>query len=179
MKERKKVFVDSGQILIIKKELVKDFVIDKYVGNDEEDKKKIEENKELKACYSDCCALTAYSEDRTKVTNGVFCVNTLEGDGKYIFEVNPSGTECYGNFIGFTEEETGFDYTYDNKYEGDDPDEDPSEYVGYDDSTGIVEIEEEGYYIIGDPCSISEEDTEVYLKEGEYKICFFSNREDY
>ena len=95
------------------------------------------------------------------------------------FEINPSGTECYGNFIGFTEEETGFDYTYDNKYEGDDPDEDPSEYVGYDGSTGIVEIEEEGYYIIGDPCSIEETDTEVYLKEGKYKICFFSNNIEY
>ncbi len=177
---RQKVEVDSGQILIIKKELVKDFVIDKFEMSKEEEYRKIaESNEDLKPTYSNCCAVTLFNKSRSKITNGVFCVRTLSGDGEYIFEVNPSGTECYGDFIGFTEEETGFDYTYENQYEGDDPDEDPSEYVGYDGSTGIVEIEEEGYYIIGDPCSISEEDTEVYLKEGEYKICFFSNKEDY
>lgn len=120
--------------------------------------------------------LTLFTENkRTKVKNGVFCVRTLNGDGKYIFEINPSDTDIYSDFIGFTEEETGFDYTCYNQYEGDDPDEDPSEYVAFDDSTGVVEIEEEGYYIIGDPCSISEKDEEVYLKEGDYRICFFSN----
>ncbi len=175
---KNKVYVDSGQILIIKKDLIKNFVINDFSSENEDlYKQKIEENK-LTACYSDCCAITLYS-DRTKVTEGVYCVNTLHGDGTYIFEVNPKYTDYYGNFIGFTTEETGFMYTCDNKYEGDDPDEDPSEYVDFEESTGTVDIEESGYYIIGDPCSISEEDSEVYLEKGEYDICFFENRIEY
>jgi len=175
-----KVDIDSSQILIIKKELVKDFVINEYTVGNIEAKQRLADNK-LEATYTDCCAVTSSEENRTKVVEGVFCVNTdSNGGGRYFFEVNPSDTDyCGGSFIGFTEESTGFMYTVDNPYEGDDPEEDPSEYVEFTEETGTVHIEEEGEYVIGDPCSISEEDSCVYLKSGYYDICFFDNQVEY
>ena len=172
-----KVCVDSGQIAIIKKELINKFDPDKSFNSEKEEKykKKLLDNKPLKLNYRDCCIVTLYGEDRTKVADGLYAFNTAQGDGTYQAEVNPRNTEVFGNFIGFTEEETGFTYTVDNKYVPDDPEEYYSEYVELDETVATVDIEEAGEYYIDDPCYLSKESPLIELKATSYDICFFEN----
>ena len=174
----KSVDVDTGQILIIKKELAENF-IDNECESQELMRKKIKENVNLGANYSDCCAVTNYGKGRTKVTRGVYCVNTVHGDGLYYFEVNPENTEVSEDFIGFTEDSTGFDYTvYKKWYFQEDEEEGYAEYLVFDESTGTIKIEEAGEYVISDPCFLDNDSPTVFLEEGKYEICFFKKQWD-
>jgi hypothetical protein len=148
----KKVDVDSGQILIIKKELVENFTDNKCENKDEK-------------------------EGQTKVADGIYCVDTAYGDGTFYFEVNPSNTEVYEDFIGFTTDSTGFSYTVYNKWYSEE-DEGCVEYLQFDQTTGTIKIEEAGEYVIADPCSLTNDSPTVFLEAKEYDICFFENVEE-
>lgn len=175
------VGVDSGQIAIIKKDLISKFDSGKKFKLDKEEKykKKILDNKPLKLNYRDCSIVSLYGNNRVKVTDGLYVFNTADGDGTYKAEINPADTEVSGNFIGFTEESTGFMYTVYNKYEGDDPEEDCSEYVELYETVAEVNIEESGEYYIDDPCYLSSESPLITLEKKSYSICFFENQEEW
>jgi len=173
--------VDSGQIAIIRKDLIEKFDLDKEFKLEEKEKykKKILDNAPLKLNYRDCSIVTLYSEDRTKVTDGLYVFRTDHGDGSFQAEINPDYTELYGNFIGLTEERTGFMYTVNNKYEGDDPEENCSEYVQLNEIIATIKIEETGEYYIADPCDLSSRSPLIELKAASYDIAFFENVEEW
>lgn len=149
------IYVDSGQILFLEKELLKDFIIDNSNLTEEKLKKMLIENK-LTASFSSCSAISLYT-DRTKVIDGVFCVRTPDGDGSFYFELNPQNCDYNGgDFIGFI---------VDENFSGDN--------IEFDEKKGTIDIEENGYYLLGDPCSIIEVNSEIYLEAGSYDICFF------